>query len=84
MAREATTEEVRFTPIQQKMLAILSDGQPHTKEELHSVCHPESRVSLVRQHVAMIRKKLTQKGETILCEYSNKGYFYRHVRLLRH
>lgn len=70
-----------YTATQQAMLDILSDGLPHTREELHACCGPSCRRT-IQVHLSHIRKKLRPKGEDILCTYTNRGWRYQHVRLL--
>lgn len=70
-----------FTPIQQSMLKVLSDGRPHTREELHACCGPSS-METIRFHVYQLRKILNQKGESIVCIVNNRKAYYQHVRLL--
>ena len=73
-----------FTPTEQAMLAVLSDGMSHGKAELHA-CLPDELGSLdnVKVHVTNIRKKLRLKGEDILCTrvYMSEP-IYRLVRVL--
>lgn len=72
-----------FTKTQTAILAVLADGQLHTREELHA-CLPDelSGASAVRFHVSNIRKSLRPKGQDIICQLKNRRIFYRHVRLL--
>lgn len=72
-----------FTKTQNAILAVLSDGQPHTREELHR-CLPDdmTEMSAVRVHVCNIRKVLRLKGQDIVCELKNGRIHYRHVRIL--
>lgn len=80
------TAEIHFTPTQKRMLAVLSDGEGHTREELHA-CLGDDLASggAVRVHIAILRKKLAQVGQAILCEVqgiAGKGKLalaYRHV-----
>lgn len=71
----------KYTPIQQAMLRILSDGFPHTREELHACCGPSSLSSL-SVHMVRLRKKLNLKGESVICVIKNRRICYQHVRLL--
>lgn len=72
-----------FTPVQRRILEILSDGLPHTRFELHKCLNDElSPVRNIRPHLTAIRKKIRPHGEDILCEYIPHGTYYRHVRLL--
>lgn len=76
------TEE--FTPIQKKMLGVLSDGLPHSRDELQTCLWDElAGKTAVAYHVSLIRAKLKRKGETIVCEFVNRARLYRHVRLLK-
>jgi hypothetical protein len=70
-----------YTATQKSMLRILSDGLPHSREELHEVCGP-SLVGVVAYHVMEIRKKLASKGETIVALRIHRQAHYQQVRLL--
>ncbi len=73
-----------FTPVETKMLAVLSDGMPHGKEELHEcLWDREGTVDNIRMHISNMRKKLERHGHTIVCVTLWRKAFYRHVRLLR-
>ena len=78
----------KFTPTQVRILAVLSDGLPHRREELRDVL-PDELGSLdnVRPHLTAIRRVLRPRGEDIVCEFSQapgtkRCWCYRHVRLL--
>lgn len=72
-----------FTPIQSKMLKILSDGINHSKEELHTCLNDElCPVKNVYQHVTLLRRKLQTVGQDVVCVFYKGRYLYRHVRLL--
>ena len=51
--------------IPEKMLSLLSDGMPHSREELHTLCGPSSP-NVVRFHIHQA-KKLLPLGEDIVC-----------------
>lgn len=70
-----------FTPTQQRILDVLSDGKDHTRKELHS-CLPDelSQLSAIQKHVSKIRKVLQPKGFLILCTIHNRRICYRYVR----
>lgn len=77
------TPTVGFTPTQQRMLKLLSDGMPHSKEAMleclqDELCGPTDHA----RHIAGIRMKIRLKGEDIICEYVKRRPYYRHVRLL--
>lgn len=81
MARDAEG----FTPIQQRMLIVLSDGLPHPREELHACLDDElSPYSAIKAHLSSIRKILRPKGQDIICEIVHRRNMYRQIRLLRH
>ena len=70
-----------FTPTQAAMLKILSDGLPHTREELHKCCGPSS-LKTIQMHLSSIRKKLRPHGEDIVYVVVSRRGCYQHVRLL--
>jgi len=71
------------TPTQGTMLRVLSDGFPHTREELHR-CLPDELgpLSNIRAHLTSIRKRIRPLGQDVICELVNRRICYRHVRLL--
>lgn len=78
-----TTQRPRYTPTQQRMVDVLSDGQPHRREELHACLVDElGAVENIRVHLSALRAKLRPLGEDILCEYRGHQFYYRHVRLI--
>jgi len=75
---------IGFTPTEQRMLAVLSDGMLHTRDELHACLNDEhGPVSNIRPHVHSLKTKLQPKGEDVICQYYRGGYYYRHVRILK-
>ena len=73
---------IAWTPTQQRLLAVLADGQPHTRAELRAQLHDElGSPSNLWYHVHQIRRRLPP-GETIVCEIHRSTIKYRHVRLL--
>jgi DNA-binding CsgD family transcriptional regulator len=72
-----------FTPVERRMLQVLSDGLPHTPQELHScLWDDQGEVANIRRHIYEMRQKLRPKGHDIVCEVNRRQTFYRHVRLL--
>lgn len=72
-----------LTNVQKKMLAILSDGLPHSRQELHACLSDDmGPLSNIQSHISGIRKVLRPKGQDILCEIFNRTVHYRQVRLL--
>lgn len=77
------TEGNGFTPVQRKMMDILRDGLPHTREELHGCLYDEmGPVSNIRHHLTGIRKILRPRGEDVITELVNRNTYHRWVRLL--
>ena len=73
-----------FTPTQQKIIDMLSDGKPHSRKELKR-CLPDELAELktVNVHIAHIRLKLRPLGEDIICEMGPMNHLgFRHIRLL--
>lgn len=72
-----------FTPTQRRILDVLADGLPHTREELHGCLNDDlGTLSNLWAHVSNIRKVLRPRGEDIVCVYHLRRLCYRHVRLL--
>lgn len=74
---------MEFTPTQQRLLAVLADGMPHSQQELIA-CLGDSEATManVHAHLAKLRPKMRPAGEDILCVVHNRQCWYRHVRLL--
>lgn len=73
----------RWTPTQKKLLAVLADGLPHSREELHACLWDEAGpLSNIQVHLSTIRKQLRLKGQDIVCEICHRAIHYRHVKLI--
>lgn len=72
----------KFTATEQRILAVLSDGDRHHRDELRDAIDPYTNWDNLRAHLDNIRAKLKPRGQTILCEYFRMGMHYRHVRFL--
>ena len=83
LPESSTLSNGKFTPTEQRILAILADGMAHTRQELHGCLYDElGGPGNLRVHICNIRKKLLRVGQTILCELYRGSPHYRHVRLL--
>jgi hypothetical protein len=73
----------KFTPTQQKIMDILQDGEPHKRSRLME-CIPDelSSDTQLRHHMKLIRDRLRPYGQTVLCQFMNRGLYYRWVRIL--
>jgi DNA-binding CsgD family transcriptional regulator len=71
-----------FTDTEKRILALLSDGMPHTRDEIRSVLNDNMATnSCLKSHISHIRDKLPA-GQRVICELNGRGIQYRHVRLL--
>jgi hypothetical protein len=71
----------RFTPTQQRMIDVLSDGMPHTREELHKcLWDEEGALGNIKMHISLIRKVLQPVGQDIVCCLVRGTIQYRHIR----
>lgn len=72
-----------FTPTQQRMLNVLADGQAHTREELHACLEDElSAKNAIKNHITAIRKRIQPVGQDVICEWRDRKYQYRQIRLI--
>jgi DNA-binding SARP family transcriptional activator len=73
----------RFTPTQQLILTLLSDGMPHPREDVMScLADPLSSRANLNNQLSDMRRLLRPRGEDIICQLLNRRICYRHVRLL--
>jgi hypothetical protein len=74
----------RYTPTHQRILMLLSDGLPHSLQELMECTDDGEFCSRknIHTHLSMLRKKLQPRGEDIMCRRSGKDFLYRHVLLV--
>ena len=65
------------------MLALLADGRPHTRAELHSCLFDTyGPLTNIKAHLTAIRKQLRPMGMEVVCEVVNRRICYRQIRLL--
>lgn len=77
------TAVAEFTPTEQRMLALLADGQPHPRSMLRACLYDDAgAVSNIQPHLSRIRRKLRRRGEGIVCVIWERRICYQHVRLL--
>jgi hypothetical protein len=70
------------SPIQSRILTILADGYPHSREELRLSIDEYASYQNVQDHVCVLRKSLRLRGQDIVCVFHRRSYYYQHVRLL--
>lgn len=70
--------------IPDKLLEVLSDGEPHTRKELLLCIDPEGYATLenLRCHISSLRKQLAHRGQIIANHKVGGGIFQ--YQLLRH
>ncbi len=73
-----------FTPTQLRILRRLSDGLPHSKEEMIKTIDELATLGMFSQQLWILRKKLLPLGQDIVCRTHGGGrqHAYQHVRLL--
>lgn len=74
--------EIHWTPTQQKIINILSDGQYHSADELLVCLDKFTDPQVLKVHLTFIRKKLEPLGQTILNVNTGRGFRYIQVRRL--
>lgn len=81
---------LKFTPTQQKIIDLLADGRPHTKEEIYAaigyddLCLEDDPVKAInlRNHVSKLRKILEPVGQDVVCISTGWSCRYQQVRTL--
>lgn len=73
-----------YTPIEQRILGLLSNGKAHTRGELLAVVYPDGYGTYgnLRNHLSNLRKKLIRNREDVLNTRKNGTTYYQHVRLI--
>jgi hypothetical protein len=75
--------EIRFTPTEKRILALLSDGEAHLAKDMVSCLEDElGERETITRHIASIRNKLPQ-DQWIVCEVRHRKAYYRHVIILK-
>lgn len=76
------TNGIHLTATERKMRDVLSDGFPHSRQELYAcLWDEESAFISIQCHISRMRKKL-KNGQTILCELYKRTPHYRLVQLI--
>ncbi len=72
-----------YTPTERRLLALLADGRPHSRAELHACLDDDlAAPRAIQFHVSRLRGKLRPAKQTVVCEIHRGAPHYRHVRLL--
>lgn len=75
---------IQFTPTEQRLLEVFSDGRFHHREELYP-CIADELSNLPRclnNHIVRLRHKIGTIGQDILCVARHRKIGYQQVRLL--
>lgn len=82
--------KLKFTPTEERILALLSDGKAHLHSHIIKKCLWDELTSrgTLKVHVANIRKKIRPYGHDIICRYHGhincvQLFYYQHVSMPR-
>lgn len=79
----AVIGDIEFSPVERRMMQVLSDGKPHLDKELHGCLNDDmGATSNVRPHITSIRKKLRPRGQSISCHSFEGKTYYQVVRFV--
>ena len=74
---------VKFSPTEQSLMEVLADGYPHRRQELlDCLDDPEKSRLTLKPWLYRIRKKLRPQGYDVICEFRNRGFWFRLVGLI--
>lgn len=80
------TDRDGYTPTQNRLLDLLEDGMPHTRQELQALLgDPEAVNGVLRNHLSMLKRRMRKNnpGFEIVCYWgAARTLSYRMVRLL--
>lgn len=74
-----------FTPTEQRIIDLLSDGLPHARSELMGLLNDDmTTVKTLGMHIYRIRNKLAGHGQNIITEVvgGRRQIHFRYVRLI--
>lgn len=72
----------RLTPTETRIFDLLSDGERHSRKEVHCQINDElSRYVTFQMHVSNLRRKLPA-GYGIVCVIHKRQHWYQLVRFL--
>lgn len=75
--------DLKFTRTERTILAVLSDGMPHPRQQLiDCIPHGQGDRTNVNWFLHRIRQKLRKKRHDVICEWRSRQVYYRHVILL--
>lgn len=72
-----------FTPLQAKFMRLLSDGRPHTRDEIREAVEDPLYANYnISDLVMRVRRYLHPRGLDIVCVKPGRKTFYRLVRVI--
>ena len=75
---------VDLTPVQHKMMQMLSDGRAHSDKELHSCLTDDlAPLKAIRYHLTFVRNYLQEKQQVLITERKNGTLYYYIARVVR-
>lgn len=73
---------MHFSPTQQRIVDLLSDGLLHSKEEIYGMLLTANSVNHIQMHISNLRKVMRPVGQDIRYILQNGVSFYQLVRCL--
>lgn len=78
-----TIKELKLTPTENRIVDMLSDGLPHSRDQLMTCLYDDmGSYPNLNQHLFHLRRKIAPTGIGIVCELVRRGIHYRMVRFL--
>lgn len=72
--------KLELTPTQERLLGVLSDGQPHSADKLLGCLNDElADRRLLHVHLCYLRKKLLPFNHGILVQFIKQRVYYRRI-----
>ena len=72
------TEGNGWTPTQRRLMDVLGDGEPHTREQLVACLEDsQSEWRNVNPHLVAIRKRLRLERQDVICQVLKRQFLYR-------
>jgi len=76
-------DNIHFTPTENRLLRIFSDGRLHTVEELLSALDDDlAEWKQLKDHIVRLRKKIKPMGQDIMNTRHHRVLYYRQIRVL--
>ena len=75
---------VRFTPTQQRIMDLLSDGELHSKQEIFKCLSDDlSQPGAIHCQITLIRNKIRAEGYAIMIQFRDRVPQYALVKTLK-